>query len=172
MQIHTLSAVNRVSRKLTVEQFKSQYPYPFLIHENTQSTIDCEGNQTMGMAYMPTSIDPREARSWVVYVVRGPEGRPCTVSLGRADDNDIIITDPSVSKNHARLSVQEGESTLRVVDLGSTNGTFLNDERLESNKSFEVPAGQCVDFGRVPLRFLGAEGLYDYLDSLREDGKL
>ncbi|MBN1335147.1 MAG: FHA domain-containing protein [Deltaproteobacteria bacterium] len=48
--------------------------------------------------------------------------------VGRAPDNDLVLSLPQVSLHHAVF--RRVESTLMVRDLGSTNGTFLNDERL------------------------------------------
>jgi len=47
------------------------------------------------------------------------------VTLGRDDDNDVVIDDASVSRHHARIV--KGESDCMVEDLGSTNGTAIND---------------------------------------------
>jgi diguanylate cyclase (GGDEF)-like protein len=46
--------------------------------------------------------------------------------IGRAEDRDIVIDDPNVSRRHARIAPAEGGHA--VEDLGSTNGTFVNDE--------------------------------------------
>jgi hypothetical protein len=51
-----------------------------------------------------------------------------TVTVGRADDNDLVLRDPKVSRYHAQLA-PEG-SAWRVVDLGSTNGTRVNGKRV------------------------------------------
>jgi diguanylate cyclase (GGDEF)-like protein len=48
------------------------------------------------------------------------------ITIGRGRDNDIVLASDCVSRNHARLE-HRGE-TLHVVDLSSTNGTFVNDE--------------------------------------------
>lgn len=50
------------------------------------------------------------------------------ILIGRLPSNDIVIPDRSVSSTHARLLV--GEEQLTLVDLNSTNGTFINDERI------------------------------------------
>ncbi len=50
------------------------------------------------------------------------------VTIGRAVENDVVITSRRVSREHARLR-REGWRVI-LEDLGSTNGTFLNDERL------------------------------------------
>ena len=56
--------------------------------------------------------------------------------LGRGDHAEIRLEDPFASSRHARVYVQG--SSLIVEDLGSTNGTYLNEELLQSEFAFEV----------------------------------
>jgi hypothetical protein len=58
----------------------------------------------------------------------GFEGRPLT--LGRAIDNTIVLRDGRASRHHARIDARRG--SLVLTDLGSTNGSFVNDRRIES----------------------------------------
>jgi DNA-binding NtrC family response regulator len=51
------------------------------------------------------------------------------LSVGTAADNDLVITDPTVSRYHVELST--GAHGVRVKDLGSTNGTFVSGVRVE-----------------------------------------
>ena len=51
------------------------------------------------------------------------------VRVGRGEGNDPVIADPSVSTNHAELSLDG--ANLAVRDLGSTNGTFAFDQRVQ-----------------------------------------
>ena len=52
------------------------------------------------------------------------------VTLGRAPDNDVVIADPRASRYHARLA-REDERWM-LTDLGSTNGTRVNEQRIET----------------------------------------
>ena len=71
------------------------------------------------------------------------------VNIGRADYNDIVLADESVSTAHAKLQRREGVWTLS--DLGSTNGTFVDGEQVQG----EVPLGPgaTVRFGQVSTMF-------------------
>jgi adenylate cyclase len=53
-----------------------------------------------------------------------------TVSIGRADSNDLMLPHPSVSRQHARVTVLPGETVL-IIDLGSMNGTFVNGQPVQ-----------------------------------------
>ena len=50
--------------------------------------------------------------------------RPGTIRLGRALDNDVVLSDERVSRRHGQIGVRHG--MLVYTDLGSTNGSFLN----------------------------------------------
>jgi pSer/pThr/pTyr-binding forkhead associated (FHA) protein len=71
------------------------------------------------------------------------------VNIGRGDYNDVVIADPSVSTMHAKL--QRREAIWILTDLGSTNGTFVEGERLTG----EVPLtpGTTLRFGDVSALF-------------------
>jgi pSer/pThr/pTyr-binding forkhead associated (FHA) protein len=70
--------------------------------------------------------------------------------LGRGEQNNLAIQEPSVSTEHARLEVIV--SSLTVTDLDSTNGTFLNGEQLPPNQPFVVQEGAKLTFGAVEFR--------------------
>ncbi len=70
-------------------------------------------------------------------------------TIGRAIENDIVVTSKRVSREHARIR-REGRKLL-LEDLGSTNGTFLNDERLAAPA--ELRDGDQVAVGEVVFTF-------------------
>src|SRR5262245_35441674 len=74
-----------------------------------------------------------------------------TVVIGRASDNDLIVEDGSVSRRHARLTVDSGR--LMVEDLGAANGTWLGGRRLQANTPSLVPDGHAMRLGDVQIEF-------------------
>jgi adenylate cyclase len=53
-----------------------------------------------------------------------------TISVGRAETNDLVLHHPSVSRHHVRITVLPGDMTL-INDLGSMNGTFVNNQQIQ-----------------------------------------
>ena len=66
------------------------------------------------------------------------------VTIGRDPMADIVITDPEVSRQHARLT--RTESGYEIQDLGSTNGTFLDGQRL-GGEPHQLSPGQIIAMG-------------------------
>jgi pSer/pThr/pTyr-binding forkhead associated (FHA) protein len=95
---------------------------------------------------------PKGASVFVVIEPKQHRGRTYTLSnalaIGRLDDNDIIIDDDTfISSHHARIEVRpEG---VWVVDLKSTNGSFVNGQRLTGERS--VRKGDRIQVGSTVL---------------------
>jgi len=77
-----------------------------------------------------------------------PQGDRTTI--GRSPDNDIFLDDVTVSRKHAVLVESGGE--LKIEDLGSLNGTFVNRRRIDSATRLE--SGDEVQIGKYRLSFI------------------
>jgi pSer/pThr/pTyr-binding forkhead associated (FHA) protein len=72
-----------------------------------------------------------------LFLVRYPE-HPVLIpaqgkaTIGRADTNSLILTEPRVSRFHAQIEYLDASQTYAVSDLGSSNGTYVNGHRLRS----------------------------------------
>lgn len=77
-----------------------------------------------------------------VYSIQG------TARVGRSDESEIVLVDPSVSRLHAIVEIDGGEPFVR--DLDSTNGTFVNGRRV---KVKALRDGDELLFGNTHMRF-------------------
>ncbi|MGE0600792.1 MAG: MMPL family transporter [Dehalococcoidia bacterium] len=94
----------------------------------------------------------------VFRVSQGPQtGRELairgTATVGRAPDCDIVLTDPLASGHHLRVSQSNGATM--VEDLGSTNGTILDGQRLDGPRP--LTSGAEVKIGATVLTFSAAK---------------
>lgn len=81
--------------------------------------------------------------------------RPGRNTVGRLGA-DILLTDPSVSRQHAVITLEE---RCTIEDVGSTNGTKVNGERLLPGTPYPLADGDEVAFGGVVLRIVLPEGV-------------
>jgi len=77
-----------------------------------------------------------------VYSIQG------MARIGRSEDSEIVLVDPSVSRAHAVVEVRGGEPVVR--DVGSTNGTYVNGRRVRSHP---LRDGDEILFGDTKMRF-------------------
>ncbi len=75
------------------------------------------------------------------------------IRLGRGSRNDIDLEDRSISREHAELVVEEGR--IRVLDLGSSNGTWVNGLRIRDMK--ELQPGDELRFGSRSFQLLSTD---------------
>lgn len=100
-------------------------------------------------AHRPRQMSPRE-RPWLkIDGQRYPLLGAITV-LGRDDEADIVVDDPGVSRRHSEIRITHDgpHLVMSVRDLGSTNGTFVNGDRIDST---HVHDGDRLTLGRTPM---------------------
>src|SRR5229473_5367788 len=68
-------------------------------------------------------------------------------TIGRVEDNSFQITEPSVSSHHCEVLLRGAE--VRVKDLNSTNGTFINGEKVSESP---LKPGQVLRLGQIEMR--------------------
>ena len=99
---------------------------------------------------LSANLDPRLVVESSPSLTQGEE-IPLTggITIGRSEAADVTIADQFVSHMHARVT-RRGAYHF-VVDLGSTNGTFLNDRRIESDAQLKVR--DTLRIGQSILRY-------------------
>lgn len=94
----------------------------------------------------------RAHRGFTLRVLGGVASEPefritGAARVGRSPESDVHLPDPSVSRNHALFDVQDG--ALVIHDAGSTNGTYVNEERIDTAV---LKPGDVVAFGKAAMR--------------------
>ncbi|MCZ6862563.1 MAG: FHA domain-containing protein [Alphaproteobacteria bacterium] len=97
-------------------------------------------------------------------VRRGSESVTHLVTVGRTSNNDIVISDISVSRFHAFLK-QDANGTFQILDSGSTNGTRVNGAKVPTRGEgppTNLKSGDTLRLGRVEFTFLDATALHSF----------
>src|SRR6266699_2677976 len=87
--------------------------------------------------------------------LNGPSGRivlgSAEITVGRLSSNQLMVNDPKASSRHATISAA-GQG-YRITDLGSTNGTFVNEQRLSPNAPFTLNPGERIRVGDTTFTY-------------------
>src|SRR5262249_14042566 len=76
------------------------------------------------------------------------------IIIGRSSDLDMVLVEDMVSRKHAKISTQAGQITIQ--DLGSTNGTFVNGEKI---KKVRLKEGDRILIGTSIIKLVSVDGV-------------
>ena len=117
------------------------------------------------------SIRPAGGRSYVLRFISGkyqggefPIVNDKPIIVGRSSDLDMVLVEDMVSRKHARITMQQDQ--IWIEDLGSTNGTFVNGEKI---KRARLKEGDRVLIGTSILKVIAGEGAASSSDSAKRD---
>ncbi len=95
-----------------------------------------------------------------LIIIRGtPQGHRFFLTqkemiIGRDPNADICVADQSISRKHSKITKKEKK--VQLTDLGSSNGTFVNDKKLPQGQSVFLAKEDMVKLGNSILKFLPA----------------
>lgn len=168
IQVKRLGDLLEQVLSITREEFVQEHPSSFLVAEAAQKPAKGDAFQTMAT--------PRErsceATLWEVYPVAKSERNSFTnmITIGRTQNNDVVLEESSVSKFHAYLQQKEGR--WHLSDAGSRFGCTVDGVKL-TDKSVEVNCKSKIVLGTGLLVKLYSSGeLYDLIRVFRGLGKL
>jgi hypothetical protein len=119
----------------------------------------------------PTAPAPRPGgRSYVLRFISGkyqggefPVAAEKQILVGRSSDLDMVLVEDMVSRKHARIAMQADQ--IWIEDLGSTNGTFVNGEKI---KRARLKEGDRVLIGTSILKLIAGDAPREGMDAKRE----
>jgi len=90
---------------------------------------------------------------------------PSMITVGRTDNNDLVVSDEQVSKFHAFFRLVGDR--VELSDAGSRNGTFVGSKRLEARgASAAIARGDRFAFGAIEFQLFDARGCWEWLRQL------
>jgi hypothetical protein len=172
--VHYLSLCGEMSR----ESFIKAYPTGFFV-EKTQRILDRDvifqfstksfDEQDVFDQLKADLAQPEALEARVIELhKRRAEGTVGVISIGRSPQNDVVLYNRMISKKHAYLDISQPARECHLVDLGSTNGTFLNGDKLDPHESFRLTDGAEISFGtQAKVVYFSAPTFYDFLLHVR-----
>ena len=98
---------------------------------------------------------------------RDPNSSERMIFVGRSQDNDIVLPNRMVSKLHAYFCQVPGGEVMQLVDMNSTNGTFVNSARLLPSVKTNLEDEDVISFGpETNLEFLSPAAFCQFLRKL------
>ncbi len=85
------------------------------------------------------------------------------ITLGRTENNDVVIEDHSISRFHAYFMKDAKTQAWKVVDADSRNGTWVGPLKLSGNKPEPVSDRVKLRFGEVELRYFEPASFLEFL---------
>ena len=139
---------------------KDKTSSPVVIADKTERDQRDDSGRTTLPDIEVFSTTPKSSDRACIVVIYGPElGKRAslghgTFEVGRSSRSDLCIDQESISRHHARISF-DGERHV-IEDLGSTNGTFVNERKLERSV---LNDGDQVKVGRSILKYMSGDNI-------------
>jgi len=89
------------------------------------------------------------------------------VTVGRTENNDIVLMDNSVSRFHGYFLQDQKSQQWMLVDAESKNGTWVEGVKLSPNRPVPVPTRAKLRFGHVEVRYFTPDEFFAHLQQLQ-----
>jgi hypothetical protein len=160
----------------TRRAFVAAMPYTFIVSDGTLArtsgpmrTVPLDRVDAT-LEELPTStVSERHARAFIALAIRKVfDTFPQMITLGRTANNDLVVSDTSVSKFHAFFRALPGGKGHELCDAGSKNGTWVGGVELAPRGEGQlVKLGDRLRFGRVEFTVVDAGVCWDTVDRMR-----
>jgi hypothetical protein len=156
---------------LPPETFAAQHGRAFLLRYGGAETLrPAESKRATAMYEPPGGASASPQMGFLVFPLSLNKSSSSLgfLSVGRTDNNDVVINDISVSQFHAVVRF-DGSGAARLSDAGSTSGTFVNDQAAPHHTAGEglpLRLGDRVRLGSVELTYLPAAQFRDLVRRL------
>ncbi|HVO85228.1 MAG TPA: FHA domain-containing protein [Syntrophobacteria bacterium] len=158
---------------LPLPEFTRQYPDGFLVEQSkhlfdkkiiVKFDTDVIDNRDSVLA-LQRDIGRKKTLDLRVIEINTKPSLSRQISIGRSPNNDIVLHSKFVSKFHASLYIAARQKYCYLIDVESTNGTFVNGHRLTPHQEYRLADGDEISFGpRTKVVYFSPEGFYSFLE--------
>lgn len=158
-----------IALSLTRDEFRARYGCYFLCSasgvarpERPQATElwQADGNTASFAAPIP-------GPPFAAPLTKVQQQFPSMITVGRTQNNDVVVPDTSISKFHAFFRVVGGE--VELADAGSRNGSFVGDTRLAPKQPVRLRPGERIRFARLAFMLLDPDAAWNWLVRAMDD---
>lgn len=165
----SIQDVRSMTASMTLEAFERQLGPFVLVHkppspERAALSMALGADPTQPTNSTGDALNALLSFDDLVLATLPPLKRIDALTVGRLADNELVIDDPSVSKNHARLRWADGTATLEAFE--TQNGTRINDVELRG--SAPLADKDTIAFGAVVFTYLTTRTFFVRVGQVRE----
>lgn len=162
----------KVVATLTMRQFVEQFPHPLLFYSKIPGQVESFlHTRLMDFGRPGENIDrfTEQILDFVPLLPNPHRNRefPRKAFVGRDRRRDFVIPHQTVSSRHACLMYFGEEEVFKVVDSGSTNGTFVRGRAIKPGLPVVLRDGDVIAFGQMTFLFFSPRGAYRYMRQYR-----
>lgn len=146
-----LEAYAREARGVTQGVFAQKRPHPFLLFARTtlwDRTLLLAANKDADETRVAEYDMMQGGRAFVSPIKKRTATDPNAIILGRVAGTDLLLPVASISSRHAAFNPPASPGApWTITDLGSSNGTYLGEQRLPDHKPTPLPDGEYLRLG-------------------------
>ena len=146
------------ARACTTDEFIHRYGKGFLLHQGVLSRLGRQARSDVTLVSEERHIHRSVDLPFVVFPLGGPGSGGHVVHVGRARPNGVVLGDPSVSKLHAVIRMDD-DGAVFLEDARSQNGSFVDDRAVPvvgRGEARRLESGALIRLGDVELTYLDA----------------
>ena len=160
---------------LGAAEFVKEHNHPFLVENYLapSSKIILGRVETISEFDLEDIVPPKEEKESMLQArviplqKREVSSSERMIFVGRSANNDIVLANKLVSKLHAYFCQIPGSGVVQLVDMSSTNGTFVNGTRLAPSVKSNLEDEDVISFGpETKLEFFSPAAFYQLLQKL------
>ena len=163
---------------LALSQFVAAYPNGFLVEKSErffdkdvifQFLTDVVEDEHVLEQLREGTVRSAVLESRVIEIAKRKDiTEPDKITIGRSPNNDIVVYNKLVSRKHAYLQFSSEDQGCFLVDAGSSNGTFLNNNKLTPHEKYQLTDADEISIGpETIVLFFASKAFHTFLSELK-----